>query len=321
MKKMFRPLRYWIAALLALAVGAVAAAQQPDPSFRPGVSNPAYSKKGPKVLFDEAHNNSHTAGGTYKAFVDLLTGDGYKVAANRQKFSKESLKGHDVLVIANAAGPPSRRDSPAFTDEECDAVRDWVSGGGALLLVAGHRPYGAAAAALASRFGVDITPGHTIDKVNYNKEAEDETELVFSRDSNLIADHAITRGRDTTERINRVLTFSGTSVKGDEKSVVLLKLGDSAFDVLRPDPVPGAREPVPGVDITAPPDYKVAAAAGRGQAVALEFGRGRVVVFAEPSALTAQVTTKGLRYGLSMSGVDNQQLALNIMRWLSGLLK
>jgi hypothetical protein len=30
------------------------------------VKHPAYNKDGPRVLFDEAHSNTHTAGGRYK---------------------------------------------------------------------------------------------------------------------------------------------------------------------------------------------------------------------------------------------------------------
>src|SRR5215204_794401 len=102
--------------------------QLSDPNFNAAVAKPAFTKKHPKVLFDEAHFNFHTAGGRYKAFSDLITNDGYRVTPNKQKFSKDSLKGYDVLIIANALGAESPSDSkasnPSFTEEECDAVRD-----------------------------------------------------------------------------------------------------------------------------------------------------------------------------------------------------
>lgn len=64
---------------------AVAFAQQvADPNFDAKVAKPAYTRNGPKVLFDEAHNNFHTASGRYKPFADLITNDGYQVTPNKQ---------------------------------------------------------------------------------------------------------------------------------------------------------------------------------------------------------------------------------------------
>ena len=78
--------------------------QMADPNFDPKVEHPAYKKGGPKVLFDEAHNNFHTASGRYKPFADLITNDGYQITPNKQKFSTETLRGFDILVISNALG-------------------------------------------------------------------------------------------------------------------------------------------------------------------------------------------------------------------------
>ena len=64
-----------ICALLFLFSTAVAQ-QQADPEFNVTVENPAYTKTGPRVMFDEAHHNFHTTEGRYKPFVDLLMNDG-----------------------------------------------------------------------------------------------------------------------------------------------------------------------------------------------------------------------------------------------------
>jgi hypothetical protein len=45
--------------------------QVADPNFDASVNKPAYKRNGPRVLFDEAHNNFHTATGRYKPFADL----------------------------------------------------------------------------------------------------------------------------------------------------------------------------------------------------------------------------------------------------------
>ncbi|HVF23479.1 MAG TPA: hypothetical protein VM941_10400, partial [Pyrinomonadaceae bacterium] len=76
--------------VLCLFVAAYAQ-QQADPEFNASVANPAYNKNGPRVLFDEAHHNFHTAEGRYKPFVDLLLNDGYRIVRNREPFTKASL--------------------------------------------------------------------------------------------------------------------------------------------------------------------------------------------------------------------------------------
>ena len=287
--------------------------QDADGAFDAHVVRPAYVKQHPRVLFDGAHNNLYTSTGRYKPFADLIGSDGYKLEPAAESFTRKQLEGYDVLVIVDASGPREQRDAPAFTEAECDAVRDWVKAGGALLLITDHAPFGAAAAPLARRFDVGITAGFTIDTSQYNKESGDETELVFARDDGLAGEHPITRGRDERERINRVMTFSGTSLKGPGESVALLKLGDTAKDVLPSDRKPTSPDQ--------PADHRTVSASGRAQAIALAFGKGRVVVLSEASMLTAQVAPAGFRFGMNIAGADNRQFALNIMHWLSGLLK
>src|SRR5881227_1639514 len=87
-----------------LLLAASRAQQVADPNFDAKVAHPAYSKDGPRVLFDEAHKNFHTAGGRYKPFADLITNDGYQITPNKEKFSAATLKGFNVLVISNALG-------------------------------------------------------------------------------------------------------------------------------------------------------------------------------------------------------------------------
>jgi hypothetical protein len=286
--------------------------QLSDPNFDAAVARPAYAKAHPKVLFDEAHHNFHTASGRYKAFADLITNDGYRVTPNKQKFSRESLGGYDILVIANALGADAPSDpkasSPAFAEAECDAVRDWVRRGGGLLLITDHHPTGAAAENLARRFGVEMRDSTVVDTAESNHlKGYVEVNLEFRRDNHLLIEHPITRGRVTTERVNRVVTFGGQSIKGPTKSAGFLELGGTAIDVL--------------------PSRERVSAAGRFQAVAMTFGKGRVVVTGEAGMLSAQLVAEEegrpptAPWGMNFPGVDNRQLALNIMHWLSGLLR
>ena len=293
--------------LTLLLVALPSLAQQiADPDFKATVEHPAYTKNFPRLLFDEAHNNFHTATGRYKAFADLLLDDGYHLVRGRKPFTKESLDTFKVLVIADALGAEDADDEgadrSAFTDQECDAVSEWVHDGGALLLIADQSPFGGAAENLAKRFNVNMSKGVTHDAANFEKGSDNQAWIVYSRDNKLLLDHPITAGRNDAEKISRVIAFTGQSLKGPDGSAVFLKLADTAVDASAPG--------------------KEASAAGRAQGIALKFGKGRIVVLGAAGTLSAQVSGhENSPVGMNYPGIDNKQLALNIMHWLSGLLK
>ena len=291
--------------LLALATGTLAQ-QVPDTEFDTSVENPAYSRNGPRVMFDEAHHNFHTADGRYKPFVDLLMNDGYQVIRNRKPFTKASLSGFKVLVIANALGAEDMddegSDQSAFTEDEITVVHDWVKGGGALLLIADHAPFGGAAAALGTKFGVDMSKGYTFDAANALQGIA--SFLVFSRENKLLGPHPIFEGRNDKERVNRVLSFTGQSLKGPDDSSLILKLANTAQDSPNHE------------------QKNMVAATGRAQALAFKVGKGRLVVHGEAAMLSAQISgQEKFKMGMNFVGYDNKQYALNLMHWLSGLLR
>lgn len=296
-----------LASLIAITLTAIVSAQQvADPNFDTKVARPAHTRKGPKVLFDEAHNNFHTSGGRYKPFADLIASDGHVITPNKEPFTAATLKPFDILVISNALGAPQMNapeaSKPAFTDAECDAVRDWVRAGGSLLFIADHAPMGAAAESLGARFGVGMSKAYTLDPSNTIAGDNNPGFIVYTRENKLLLDHPITRGRDASERVSRVIAFTGQSLKGPEGSVAFMRLADTALDAM------------PGSD-------KQVSAAGRAQGLAFEFGKGRVVVMGEAGMLSAQLAGPNkMPFGMNRPGIDNRQLALNLMRWLSRLL-
>src|SRR5207248_135530 len=177
-----------------------------------------------------------------------------------------TLKDVNVLTIVNASGGSNpklfginmeplrkgKRDAAAFSASEIAAVRDWVMGGGSLLLIADHYPFGSASSSLASAFGVTMHCGYVNVPDAFAGEGDSST-VNFTRASALLGDHAITRG------LNRVMSFTGQSLDAPN-GVVLLKLPAGATE-----------------DVPPPPDFK-SVTAGSAQGVALEYGRGRVVV-------------------------------------------
>ncbi len=280
-----------------------------DQGFAARVEHPAYTTSHPHVTIDQAHNNYHTMSGRYGPFAELLTLDGYRVSSNETPFTSTSLRAVDVLVIANARGGATERDPdsifalPAFTDVEIEAVREWVAGGGALLLVADHAPSGAAAHALAAVFDVEMRNTWTFDS-EHGEPGFGAYNIAFERATGSLADHAITRGRNADERLNRVVTFTGQSLAGPRHSSPLLVLSPTAMDE----------------DVT---ETIRVSAAGRVQGLAQSVGSGRLVVLGEAAMLTAQERMRNgelRRYGISYAQSDNQQFVLNVLHWLSGLL-
>lgn len=304
----FKPAMIFRGLLLVLLLSVNAHPQQSaDPLFKAIVDNPAFTKNFPRVLFDENHYNAETVNGRYKPFADLLFSDGYHIVSNRKPFTKESLQTFKILVIVNPLGAEDSdevgADRPALSEEECDAVVEWIRGGGSLLLIADPAPFAAATQNLATRLGIEISRGHTTDPGNSNKESGDLSIITYSRDKQLLAAHAITNGRNDAERVNRVMTFMGQSLKGPAGSDAFLKLADTAVDNIA---TPASSAP----------------ATGRAQGIAFRLGKGRVVALGDAAMLSAQVTGSDNKpFGMNTPDIDNKQLALNIMHWLSGLLK
>ncbi len=286
-------------------------AQEADLTYDTSVAHPAYTSASPRVLIDEAHRNFHTATGRYAPFARLLEHDGYTIKRNGELLTADVLASCDVFVVSNAKGEKEKY-LPAFTEDECGAVEKWVREGGSLLLIADHYPMGSAAESLARRFGVEMGKGYVSDSVHCEPGSKWKDDLVFSRENGLLKTHAITEGRNAAERIGRIVTFTGQSLKAPPGSAVLLELSPYAAEAV-PDSIwkDGGKtytrftDPMP--------------LHGRCQGLALSFGKGRVVVMGEAAALTAQISD-GEKVGMNVPGNDNRQLVLNILHWLSGLI-
>jgi hypothetical protein len=308
-----------------MTAGALSFAQQiADPDFDASVKVKTYgAKEHPRVAIDEAHHNFHTMEGRYKPLADLLTNDGYEVLANKEKFQPQTLRSLRVLIVANAEDEAEGEETsgPAFTDAECDIVRDWVSDGGALLLVADHTPFGSAAASLARQFGVSMGKGFAFDVVNF----ETSPSNVVFRDKGL-GDHPILRGRNPNERIRKVVAFTGQSLSVPGIGVPLLKFGPTSHESENRSELQLALEAARAPGATPTALRHATPAAGRAQGLALMFGKGRVVILGEAALLTAQISkstepsSPDQKFGMNTPGNDDRQFALNILHWLSSAL-
>jgi hypothetical protein len=312
-------------------------AQDADASFRPSVAEPAFGRTPrvqnlaelarlqiawPRIAIDEGHANIHTRTGRYAPFARLMERDGFRVTSSAGVITPVALRNVDIFVTANALGFKglaqqaanmiglerlAHFEPDAFSDDEIALLSSWVSEGGRALIVADHPPAADASRRLAAAFGVEMTAWWVEDAEQSDPETKNPASLVFSRENGLLADHPILNGRGDTERIQRVMTFTGQALRPGPQGVALLSLSPTA----REYPFRVSRE------------QQGRTAAGLAQAVAVQFGKGRVVVVGEAAALTAQrIETPGAApylMGMNRAGTDNQQFALNIVRWLMGV--
>lgn len=310
-------------ALLLLFSGHLLAQEQiVDPNFTSKVDTPAYQQKGPTIAIDEGHSNFHTASGRYRPFAELLTSDGYTVRTSTGRFEADALSGIDVLVIANAL-PQDQSDlsHSAFTEAECDVVRDWVRGGGSLLLIADHVPFGAAAASLASRFGVTLGTGIAFERAGTQGVT---TQLTFTADTGSLGRHSILRGRGSAEEVRTIVTFTGQSMTIPQTAAALMQFGANAREAATPDDLMAEIAAARSSGSPAEFGSRSRPIGGSAQGIAMSFGRGRVVVLGEAGFLSAQIIRypngNEVRFGMNVAGNDNRQFVLNLLHWLSGLL-
>ena len=298
-----------LVAALALAAGCAShGVQRPDLSFEPPIGRPAWGVgEGPVVLVDEAHDNFHTVDGRYAAFAKLLRRDGYVVQAFAERAGAEWLSRGDVYVVANATTEDDKwklPTPPAFAAEEIEAIRAWVEAGGALLLIADHMPMPGAVEELAAAFDLMFHNGFLYD-------AEGESHLEFTRDRGL-AEHPITEGRDASERVDSVRTFTGQAFRATREIEPLLIAPDGSR-VRLPIEAWEFKKTTPSI----PAD-------GLLQGAVLRYGAGRVAVFGEAAMFSAQeIVHKGERRLAGMNeerAKQNPQFLLNVMHWLAGLL-
>lgn len=261
------------------------------------------------VCLDEAHHNFHTLDGRFHAFGALLRRDGYVVTPNRAPFDAGSLSACAVLVIANAQPSDANwNDYPtptpsAFAPGEINAVREWVQGGGRLLLIADHMPLAGAAIALAAAFDVEFTDGFAL--AGIDDEAKSAPTL-FRMDNGTLADHPILRGRDAKDTIAQLRSFTGQAFRAPgTQPLMLLPAG---FISLQPVRAWKFADDTPRADV-----------GGWLQGAVKQVGEGRAGFFGEAAMFSAQLTgAEHAPMGMNSPGAEqNAQFVLNLLHWLT----
>ncbi len=278
-----------------------------DKSFSHVIKNPTYPEgKGPVVLIDEAHNNFHTAVGTYLPFADLLRQDGFVVLRGKDKISVELLKSGAIYVIADAQPPFNIGDPPTFSGEEVRILNEWVRMGGALFVITDHMPDPGAIKDLALSFGIEVSNGYVMQGSPPGRPGP----TLFNISDGSLVEHSLTTGRGPDEQVRRVATFAGSAFRCEKDFQSLLILGE------------GFRSWIPREYNKFPPGTPSVDVSGWCQGGVMTYGKGRIAFFAEAAMFTAQVFDNGrIKAGMNHPlGKDNSRLLLNILHWLSGIL-
>jgi hypothetical protein len=283
--------------------------QLPDNDFSFRNDNPAYAAgAGPRIVFVTA-NSKFVLRGAFDPLARLAETDGFRVS-RPEGTVEQSMAGADILVIANpflenyrdypAMTPPS-----AFSVEEIDAIRRFVEEGGALLLLADHAPLGGGSSDLAKAFGFEFLNGHTAEAAAADI-GNRHVMILFTPDNGLLTSHPITSGDTGRQKITRFQAFGGQSFipPADATNLLTIPSGWVAIFTYR---LEAELASAPRID-----------ASGMSQGAIMDYGKGRLAVFAEAGGFSAQIIDGVDKFGFNTpEGAANPEFILATLRWLA----
>ena len=281
-----------------------------DSSFDANVVDPKFKKGyGPKILIDAGHNNFAVELGLNKPLFDVASSDGYQIKIDSMQFTKEYLSNYNIVVIWPAMpfkfGSKNQvTDEITFTIDELDALHDWVSNGGSLLMFSEHAPIDKSVTPLFNKFGIQLSTGIVVDSLNSDTPIEmpswKYSFLKFTSKNGLLnTEHPITKGEKKNERISNILTIGGSGLTGDVYTNIL-KLSSSAMIKKWNGTIPSGTP--------------------NSQCLAGNVGKGKLVALGDCNGFTAMSLKSGgykLSAGMQVSGYDWKQFVLNTLHWLS----
>ncbi|MEL6358070.1 MAG: DUF4350 domain-containing protein, partial [Bacteroidota bacterium] len=286
----------------------VFAQQYADSTYLAPTFTPRYTPgEGPTVFVDEAHNNFHTRDGRYSPFARVLERDGFKVVAFNRQFTAHNLAEVDILVIANALPPNTKKwQAPtlsAFHSDELQALEAWVSEGGRLFLLADHMPMAGAARELAAHFGFICHDGFADDP-----STESGAEIFALKDGSL-TEHELTLGAEGYFQVASVTTYTGQAFQLPEGAESILNCG------------PGWINKLPNIAWQFTENTPTFSVEGWSQLAILRHGKGKLVFSGEAAMFSAQIAIIGehkIKAGMNgKKGKNNYKLLLNLLRWLA----
>ena len=295
--------------LLIVAMIMPASAQQlPDMEFHFQINKPAFDKtKGPKLLIDKAHS-PYLEQGSYEPFLRMVRDDGFRADYLETKITPQTLEDVQILVIVNSyhedygqfsiMQPPS-----AYSSDEINIIRDWVNGGGRLMIIADHAPFAGGSSALAEAFGFTFFNGYVFEKSSL---PYGYGYINYQENNGLNLKNPVISGKFIEEEIDRFFTFNGTAFIPPANATRLLTV-PAGYVAVMTQYIRREMETAPKIDVS-----------GMSQGSTLIANKGRLAVFGEAAAFTAQITDKTKRTGMNNpKASQNPLLVLATMRWLA----
>jgi hypothetical protein len=280
--------------------------QRADSEYRYENRTPAFAKEsGPLVAFSR-HNSPFVQQGSHEPLAALARGDGFRVAIIDGSNPGEA----PIFALINNYLKSFRDHSPmeppsAFSPAEIETIRGWVEAGGSLLILADHAPLGGGASALAAAFGFTILNGHAAEE----REAQGgraRTDIEYRRGGDLTDNHAVTNGATGRKVIDRFFAFGGQAFIPPAGATTLLRIPQGWSAIFSFGLEPAALREAPRID-----------ASGMAQGAVMDYGKGRIAVFAEAGGFSAQFGRGGRAHGFNTpQGADNPEFVLAVLRWL-----
>ena len=282
-----------------------------DSPFDANVVDPKFKKGyGPKILIDAGHHNFVVELGLNKPLFDVASSDGYQIKIDSMQFTKEYLSNYNIVVIWPAMpfkfGSKNQvTDEITFTTDELNALHDWVSNGGSLLMFSEHAPLDKAVTPLFNKFGIQLSIGIVADSLNYDTTIKmpgwpQQSFLKFTSTNGLLnTEHPITKGEKKNERISNISTYVGGGLTGDGYTNIF-KLSSSAIIKKWSGSMPSGTP--------------------NSQCLAGNVGKGKLVALGDCNGFIAMNFKSGgykFPLGMQVSGYDWKQFVLNTLHWLS----
>jgi hypothetical protein len=290
--------------LLLLFSAPLSAQQVPDTNWRFDIQRPAFHSE-MNIHIDEGHNNFHTKDGGFTGFSRLLEQDGAKVHSLSRHFADTTLPStSDLLVISNALNQLNVQNwqlptPSAFTQQEINAIKQWVRKGGSLLLIADHMPFAGAAHDLAEAFGFQFQNGFA--RIGPNMfPSPPFTVLHQDLHPDLLKQDCY-----PFYEVDSVVSFTGSAFEKPRNAQSILNFHES-------DTTFQTEVAWRFTDATAIGLYNFH------QGAILEYGQGKIAVFGEAAMFTTQLANGKLKVGMnSPQAKYNAPFVLNLIHWLA----
>lgn len=133
----------------------------------------------------------------------------------------------------------------------------------------------------------------------------------FNLKEKTLTESIITKGRDSTENVEQIATFTGQAFKIPDDAIPILTFDKNYVNML-PDTAWIFNEKTTKFNVE-----------GWSQGAYKKYGKGKIVVFGEAAMFTAQIAgPQKIKMGMNNDAApENFQLLLNIIHWLDGKLK